>query len=291
MNKVISVVKHSLFTCIHLFLSLAGIIALGATPALFNGLSLNITQYFLAFKNLVASLLEPSTLTYSYYKVVRPLFPEILIRYKESITIFASSFIFTLILAVLIVYCLTCLNPIIVNKVKQSLVYLEAIPDILIIMTLQLSIVWLFKKTGILVVEVAAAGDQKIRALPIICLSIPTTIMFTKILLLHTEEEYEKPYVSLASGKGLSHFTVFFKHVLRNVLLRFFFFTKTNIWLMLSNLYIIEYFFNSIGIFIFVKDYNSIETFTVALLLIYVPIFIYFQVFRLFTSHLIKEVV
>ncbi len=229
MNKVMSGVKHSLSTSIQLFLSLAGIIALGATPALFNGLSLNITQYFQSFKNLVASLLEPSTLTYSYYKVVRPLFPEILIRYKESITIFASSFIISLILAVLIVYFLTCLDPKIVHKIKQSLIYLESLPDILIIMILQLFIVWLFKKTGILVVEVAAAGDQKIRALPIICLSIPTTIMFTKILLFRTEEEYEKPYVSLASGKGLSHFTVFFKHVLRNVLLRFFFFTKTNI--------------------------------------------------------------
>ncbi|MET3729325.1 peptide/nickel transport system permease protein [Fictibacillus halophilus] len=291
MDKVISGGKHLLFTCIHFFLSVVGIIALGAAPALFNGLSLNITHYYLTFGNLVQKLLEPSSLTYSYYKVVRPLFPEILIRYKESLFIFSSSFIVSLLLAIVIVYSLTRINPRVVNRIKQCIVYLEALPDILIIMTLQLSVVWLFKKTGILIVEVAAAGDQKIRALPIICLSIPTTIMFTKILLLRIEEEYEKPYVSLANSKGLSHFTVFFKHVLRNVLLRFFFFTKTNIWLMLSNLYIIEYFFNSIGLFIFVKDYNSIETFTVALLLIYVPIFIYFKVFSLFTSHLLKEVV
>ncbi|WP_226535531.1 ABC transporter permease subunit [Fictibacillus halophilus] len=281
--------KISMLT-IQLLTAIVGIICLGALPGLFNGLSINLNGYLQTIKELTIKLTSPLSLTYSVnHQVSRPLFPEILIRYKESLMIFIGALLLSLIIALVIVYFMF-LYPKVNMIVKKSFIILESLPDVLIIMIVQLLVVWFFKKTNILLVNIAAAGDQKVRALPIICLSIPTTIMFIKLLSLRVEEEILKEYALFANAKGINRIGVFFKHILRNVLLSFFFFTKTNIWFMLSNLYIIEYFFNSIGIFIFLKDYNTIEIFTVSLLLIYIPIFLYIQIFNLFTSKLIKEV-
>ncbi len=48
---------------------------------------------------------------------------------------------------------------------------------------------------------------------------------------------------------------------------------KTNILFMLSNLYIIEWIFNTYGMFVFVKENSKLEIFTVSLIILYVPLF------------------
>lgn len=273
---------------LHFFCSIVGILCLGALPGLFEGLKINVFKYISTLKKLIATISEPSSITYG--RSFRPLFPEIFIRYKESSIIFICAFLISILLALLIVYFLLSLDVNSVNRVKNFLLFLESIPDILIIFTLQLFFVWLFKKTNILFVQIAAAGDQKVRALPIISLSLPTAIMFIKLLLLRFETEFEKNYILLAKAKGLSKYSLFLHHVLKNVLLSLIFFSKTIIWYMLSCLFIIEYFYNSIGIFIFVKDYNTIEIFTITMLLIYIPVFLYFQLVKIILPKVLKEV-
>ena len=45
---------------------------------------------------------------------------------------------------------------------------------------------------------------------------------------------------------------------------------------MLSNLYIIEWIFNTYGMFVFVKENSKLEIFTVSLVILYVPLLYYF---------------
>lgn len=106
--------------------------------------------------------------------------------------------------------------------------------------------------------------------------------MFVKLLVLRFENELEKDYVLFAQAKGLDRFHILNRHILRNVLLSTLFFAKTNVWFLLSNLYIIEWIFNTRGIFKFVKSYPSLngELFIVGVLLIYIPIFILFKLFH-----------
>ncbi len=40
--------------------------------------------------------------------------------------------------------------------------------------------------------QIASIGGESIRGLPILCLSIPTTIMFVKMIVLRFENELEK---------------------------------------------------------------------------------------------------
>lgn len=285
-KMVRKVVSNGVDITVQLILSIIGIICLGALPKLFEGLHINFSQYVQAVKMLAMKLIDLPNLTYGMNK---PLFPQLFVHYKETMVIFLASFFISLCMAFGIVYIIIRSRPHIQNRIKSFLLFLESIPDILLIIGSQIIVVWFFQKTGFLPVKIAALGGESIRGLPIICLSIPTTIMFIKLLLLRFETELEKDYVLFAKAKGLERFYILNHHVVRNVLLSTLFFAKTNIWFMLSNLYIIEWLFNTHGIFIFIKDYPAIEMFTIGVLLIYIPIFILFKSFHYFVPDAMKE--
>lgn len=168
-------------------------------------------------------------------------------------------------------------------------VVLESIPDILIILLSQLLVVMIFQKTGFMPVKLAGIGEERARLLPIICLTLPTTLLFIKLLLLRFREELEKDYSIFAKSKGLSLRHILTNHISRNVLLTTIYYAKTNILFMLSNLYIIEWIFNTYGMFVFVKENSKLEIFTVSLIILYVPLFILFRLLHTFLQNVIKE--
>ncbi|HFJ9452866.1 MULTISPECIES: ABC transporter permease subunit [Bacillus cereus group] len=284
-----AVIKNTLEALIHFLLALLGIICLGALPEMFRGLRIDVGNYLEALINLIIKLVHPLSLTYGPSGATRSLFPQILIMYKNTAIIFICSFIVSLIISFIIVFFMLQCESRVKEKIKSVFLFIESIPDILVILSLQIFVVWVFKITGTLVVNIAAVADKPIFLLPIISLSIPTTIMFIKLLLLKFEGELEKDYVLFAKAKGLNKFHILKIHVLRNVVLSVLYFSKTNIWFMLSNLYIIEWIYNAIGIFIFTKIHFTNEIFTVSLILIYIPIFIAFKLFHYIIPNPMKE--
>ncbi|PFD35526.1 peptide ABC transporter permease [Bacillus cereus] len=273
---------------IQFIISILGIICLGALPKLFYGFELNVSEYIKSLKEVFAKLMDISNMQYARDKF---LFPQLFVHYKETMVIFLAAFCISLLVAFCIVYMIMSSSPRIQHRIKSFLTFLESIPDILLILGSQILVIWFFKQTGFLPFQIAAIGGESIRGLPIFCLSIPTTIMFVKLLVLRFENELEKDYVLFAKAKGLDRFHILNRHILRNVLLSTLFFAKTNIWFMLSNLYIIEWIFNTRGIFIFVKSYPDmkIELFIVSVLLIYIPIFILFKLFHYLVPAAMKE--
>ncbi|PGZ10585.1 peptide ABC transporter permease [Bacillus cereus] len=273
---------------IQFIISILGIIFLGALPKLFYGFELNVSAYIKSLKEVFAKLMDISNMQYASDKF---LFPQLFVHYKETMVIFFSAFCISLLVAFCIVYMIMSSSPRIQHRIKSFLIFLESIPDILLILGSQILVIWFFKQTGFLPFKIAAIGGESIRGLPIFCLSIPTTIMFVKLLVLRFENELEKDYVLFAKAKGLDRFHILNRHILRNVFLSTLFFAKTNIWFMLSNLYIIEWIFNTRGIFMFLKSYPDIriEVFIVSVLLIYIPIFILFKLFHYLVPAAMKE--
>ncbi|QWG65697.1 ABC transporter permease subunit [Bacillus mycoides] len=273
---------------IQFIISILGIICLGALPKLFYGFELNASKYIKSLKEVFANLMDLSNLQYVRDKF---LFPQLFVHYKETIVIFLAAFFISLFVAFCIVYMIMSSSPRIQHRIKSFLIFLESIPDILLILVSQILVIWFFKQTGFLPFQIASIGGESIRGLPIFCLSIPTTIMFVKMLVLRFENELEKDYVLFAKAKGLNRFHILNRHILRNVLLSTLFFAKTNIFFMLSNLYIIEWIFNTGGIFMFLKSYEGIrvEVFIVSVLLIYIPIFILFKLFHYLIPAAMKE--
>ncbi|QWH59391.1 ABC transporter permease subunit [Bacillus mycoides] len=273
---------------IQFIISILGIIFLGALPKLFYGFELNVSAYIKSLKEVFAKLMDISNMQYASDKF---LFPQLFVHYKETMVIFLSAFCISLLVAFCIVYMIMSSSPRIQHRIKSFLIFLESIPDILLILGSQILVIWFFKQTGFLPFQIASIGGESIRGLPIFCLSIPTTILFVKLLVLRFENELEKDYVLFAKVKGLGRFHILNRHILRNVLLSTLFFAKTNIFFMLSNLYIIEWIFNTRGIFMFLKSYPDIrvEVFIVSVLLIYIPIFILFKLFHYLIPAAMKE--
>ncbi|PFC10002.1 peptide ABC transporter permease [Bacillus cereus] len=273
---------------VQFIISILGIICLGALPKLFYGFELHASAYIQSLKEVFVNLMDISNLQYVRGKF---LFPQLFVHYKETIIIFLAAFFISLFVAFCIVYVIMSSSSRIQHRIKSFLIFLESIPDILLILVSQILVVWFFKRTGLLPFQIASIGGESIRGLPIFCLSIPTTILFVKMLVLRFENELEKDYVLFAKAKGLNRFHILNRHVLRNVLLSTLFFAKTNIFFMLSNLYIIEWIFNTSGIFMFLKSYVGIrvEVFIVSVLLIYIPIFILFKLFHYLVPAAMKE--
>ncbi|MEK5121819.1 ABC transporter permease subunit [Bacillus sp. FSL R9-9492] len=273
---------------IQFIISILGIICIGALPKLFYGFELHASKYIQSLKEVFVNLMDISNLQYVRGEF---LFPQLFVHYKETIVIFLAAFFISLFVAFCIVYVIMSSSPRIQHRIKSFLIFLESIPDILLILVSQILVVWFFKQTGFLPFQIASIGGESIRGLPIFCLSIPTTILFVKMLVLRFENELEKDYVLFAKAKGLNRIHILNRHVLRNVLLSTLFFAKTNIFFMLSNLYIIEWIFNTGGIFMFLKSYEGIrvEVFIVSVLLIYIPIFILFKLFHYLIPAAMKE--
>lgn len=156
------------------------------------------------------------------------LFPQLFVHYKETIIIFSCFFI-SLFIAFCIVYVIMSSSPRIQHRIKSFLIFLESIPDILLILVSQILVVWFLNKQ-VFTFSNCFNWRRVDQGLPILCLSIPTTIMFVKMVVLRFENELEKDYVLFAKAKGLGRFHILNRHILRNVLLSTLFFAKTNIF-------------------------------------------------------------
>ncbi|PEU74050.1 ABC transporter permease subunit [Bacillus paramobilis] len=282
------IVKWCGVTCLQLVAAILCIICLGALPRLFKGLQIDLIGFWNTIVFLGGKLLQPGEITYGF-RDSRKLFPQIWIHYFETMIVFLSAFLLSLLIAyILVVWVLQR------SRMKQKMwngVFLtfESIPDILLILLSQLLVVIMFQKTGFMPVKLAGLGEERIRLLPIICLTIPTTLLFIKLLLLRFKEELEKEYSLFAKSKGLSLRHILTHHISRNVLLTTIYYAKTNILFMLSNLYIIEWIFNTYGMFVFVKENSKLEIFTVSLVILYVPLFILFRILHTLLQNVIKE--
>ncbi|PEN44637.1 ABC transporter permease subunit [Bacillus wiedmannii] len=282
------IVKWCGVTCLQLVAAILCIICLGALPRLFKGLQIDLIGFWNTIVFLGGKLLQPGEITYGF-RESRKLFPQIWIHYIETMIVFLSAFVLSLLIAyILVVWVLQR------SHMKQKMwngffLTLESIPDILLILLSQLLVVIMFQKTGFMPVKLAGLGEERIRLLPIICLTIPTTLLFIKLLLLRFKEELEKDYSLFAKSKGLSLRHILTHHISRNVLLTTIYYAKTNILFMLSNLYIIEWIFNTYGMFVFVKENSKLEIFTVSLVILYVPLFILFRILHTLLQNVIKE--
>lgn len=206
---------------------------------------------------------------------VYPLFPMLWERYLYSMTVFAIS----LAIAIFVAYVFMIVIHIVPKKVKKLFIsvasLIEALPDAFIIVSIQLLIIWIFKKTNVLIAEIAVFNND-IYAVPIFCLSIIPTFLLLKTILFLIDEEKSKLYIDLARVKGLSGLRILLIHTFRNVLYSLFYRSKLIFAFMLSNLFIIEVIFNMNGALQFLLTARGAE-FIVGATLIFTPFFLFFS--------------
>ena len=273
----IVIAKKTIGLIMEVLLSIFVIICVSALPTLFRDISFNFFEFLITIKNIFISLLSPQDITYGW-EYPRSIFPQIFIQYKETIILILTSLLISIILS----FSLTYLVLLVFQKMKTSILWfltiIESLPDIFYIIFFQFLTIMIYKKTDTLLFNVASAGEDRAFFLPLLCLSIPLTLLLTKFLIQQFEKETEKLYVEYAVSKGMAPFYIFNIHILKNVLFSLYHYSKTAIWFVISNLIIIEYMFNMTGIIYFIFRNLSSEIFVIGILMLYLPVFLFYRI-------------
>ncbi|MGD6967502.1 ABC transporter permease subunit [Rossellomorea vietnamensis] len=270
--------------------SLAGIVLAGGLPALLSGLNektLNFQQYWKVVQGIINDLLNPGSLTYTVIggQKERDLFPYLFDPILYSLTVLFSSFFLALILALVCTVVSMLFNDRIRSRIKLALYFLEALPDLLIILMAQLTIVYFYKKTGHLLFNTASTYEEKAYFLPILLLSILPAVQLFRVSILSFETEIKKDYVLLARSIGVGKWLILISHILRNSIVSVFFQSKKTVWFMLSNLFVIELLFNIPGITRFLMSTMQPILFVLSLLSIFIPLYIFYNLGEMILSN------
>ncbi|MCA1053792.1 hypothetical protein LCM10_02245 [Rossellomorea aquimaris] len=261
---------------VEMILIIAGIIFVSATSLLFENQTFSFTAYLNGIVEVFLDLFSPGELVYvnPISGVERSLFPILLLAFWSSARIFFLS----LTIAILASIILLIMYFIIHKRLKPILnicsFLFGSLPDLFVIIVVQLVIVLIFKETGILLIDIASFGENQVIILPAIILSILPAFFFFSNMVQFLKEEEGKAYVELAMSKGLGRFTVLFFHMVRNVLISLTYHGKQIAWMMISNLLILEYLFNVFGVTSFLFTYNTPSVFAVASILLFLPLYL-----------------
>ncbi|WLD93606.1 ABC transporter permease subunit [Alkalihalobacillus sp. AL-G] len=249
------------------------------------GLDFSFSNYFHYVKNTVVSLTHPQDMMvykdiylykfgqefYNWTDQQYRVFPVFWEYYIYSMKIFLTALMVSILGGVLLTYITSFFSKRAVRKISNVLSLLEALPDIFVIFVVQIFIIWFFKKTEILLFPIAG-GFEQVYFVPILVLALLPTLFFFKVSLFMTIEECEQTYVDFATSKGLAQNSIFLRHIFRNAIIGVTSHSKAIIWIMLSNLIILERLFNISGLTKYILNYNQTDVIALSLILFYIPV-------------------
>ena len=270
-------------------LSIIGIIFIGGLPVLLSGIGqreLRLGAYWQSVKEIVYAMFHTGDLTYVVIggQKERDLFPYLWEPITYSLIILFSAFLVASFLSIFLTILTMLFSKRNRNRIKFIFYLFEAMPDVLVILLSQLLVLYLYKHTGILFFEIASVDTERAYLLPILVLAVLPTIQLFRISILSFEREEGKEYVTLAQSIGLSKLVILTFHILRNAIISVFFQSKKTVWFMLSNLFVLELLFNITGITRFLKSTLQPKMFTIAILTLFIPLFVFYTVGELVLS-------
>ena len=269
MKKIIGILLQFILACM-------GIIFIGSIPSVFGikkGNSIDLGHYFDTIGQIIRGLMNIRDLKVIVHGEVYTVYPYIIDAIVYSFTILFLALIIAYFISTIFTIFTMILPQLIREKIKFLILILESLPDILVIISLQLIVIYIFKKTNVLVMRVVTIGDERAYLLPIICLAIIPTIQLYRISILLFEEEIKKDYIELSKSKGLKWLYILVVHVLRNTVTGLFLHSKKTIWSMLSSLVAVELLYGITGITYYLTQLMVPEIFTVIILGFFIPIF------------------
>ena len=251
-----------------------GIICISAFVGLFTyEINLSFSQYFTNILHIFKALMKPEDIMVSSFSKSYSMFPIFWEPYFYSMRIFLAALAVTFFTGFLLAFLTSLLPRKLSSFIYKIFTFFESIPDLLILLIIQYGTIVYYKKTGILLFDVAGY-DEKVFALPIITLSILPTLLLYRIIFMLMEEESVKNYVEFAQSKGFSKNYIILKHIIQNLLFSVLNHFKSIILLILSTLIIFERLFNVYGITHFIMSYPQMEVICLSLIMFYLPVFI-----------------
>ncbi|QHE53872.1 ABC transporter permease subunit [Pontibacillus sp. HMF3514] len=273
---------------IYYILGLIGIMLVSVAPSsMGRGGMLEIVPLFQELMLFIENLFKAETWIYQLESYRENIITFLWDPYMYSMKILLGAIIIGFFIAFVLAIITLYLPKLVVAFIQRIMNIFEAIPDLMFAFMIQLLIVYIYKQTGILVMEFTTF-DEKIVALPMFVLAVLPTVSFYKIVLMYFEEEKREQYVEFAKSKGVKFSGVIFKHIIRNMAPNALFHSKIIIWAALSSLFVVEWIFNIQGIMYYI--YAGFRPMVIAMALFYVftPFFFIFSIAEMFTNQRIE---
>lgn len=248
------------------------------TLFIYDTIVLNFEEYLKHMMTMLNLLFTDNTIQYYERGRELPLFPEFFDAYLQSMVYLLASLTLALVLGVLLTI-LTMLLPKEKRALPKGVLFvLESLPDIFVILITQLTIIWIYKVSGILLFNIASGYNDRAILLPIVVLALLPALYIFKYLLVSFEDEEQQLYVELARGKGLKRSKILVVHIFRNSILTLFNHFKGIFLFALANLVMLEVIFEVRGFMTFVINHGVLnpEIVTIALFMIFIPTFLFF---------------
>lgn len=264
---------------LQLLLTFLSIILISGLPELI--MNKNASAYFGKVKAVFIEMLRLNEMIYLNQGTKRPFLEDIWGPYFYSLTILFGALLIAFCFAQVLTWGTLMLPNFLRKIIKNILTFLESLPDLLVFALVQMGIVLIYKKTGVLVSNVASLGaEDRIYIVPITCLMLLPFVYFYKMMILMTEEEMGKQYVETSLAKGMKRLYVLVFHVTRNTSEGIFHFSKSVLWFMISNLLLVEIIFNIHGITHYMYHDFRPEMLAACLILLVIPFFLVFALFE-----------
>lgn len=241
-----------------LLTSVAGLLFFMTFPKLFafyvpgsDHLGFKLPAFIKALAATAAQFFEPAS-----WKVFESWNRETVIdRYTYSLELLSVSLLFTVFIGSLIAFIFMNLPFKQRSKVKNTLNFFEGIPDLLIIFMIQLFLFTLIREFNIRLVTMYGLAGKEPIVFPMIITSLLPSLFFAQYLITVMEEEFDKHYILLGLAKGLSKVQLLLIHLTRNILPVVSIHLKTIIFLVLTNMVLVEHMFVLDG---YIQELNNL---------------------------------
>jgi peptide/nickel transport system permease protein len=229
-----------------LLTSIAGLLFFMAFPRLFTfrepdseHLGINLLSFLKVIGDTAMQIFKPSS--WQFFETWNT--ETVIDRYTYSLELIFFSLLFTIFIGSVIAYLFMNLSFKQRLRVKNVLNFFEGIPDLLVIFLIQMFLFMLYREFQIRLVTMYGLAGKEPIIFPMIINSLLPSLFFAQYLIKVMEEEFEKHYILLGQAKGLSKFHLLSSHLTRNIVPVVSIHFKTIIFMVLTNLVLVEHMF------------------------------------------------
>ncbi|MFJ5713003.1 ABC transporter permease subunit [Neobacillus sp. NPDC093127] len=167
--------------------------------------------------------------------------------YQYTMTILGGSLIVIIFLAIVISILIMLTPEKVSNRLKNGINFFEAVPDLLVILLFMFFVISLYKTTGLKFLQLYGVFGNKPYFVPIMTVSFLPLFLLLQFLVKVINEEQNQQYVLYAKAKGIGRLRIILIHIMRNIFPLLILQLRTIVWVLLSNIYLVEYVFNING--------------------------------------------
>lgn len=175
--------------------------------------------------------------------------------YQYTMTLLLVSLVAIILIAMVVTILIMMAPEKVKNCLKSCVNFFEAVPDLLVIFLFQFFVITLYKTTGMKFLQLYGNFGVKPYFVPIVTVSFLPLFLLLQFLLQAITEEQNQQYVLYAKAKGIGRLRTLLVHMIRNVFPMIVLQLRTIIWVLLSNIYLVEFMFNING---FTRQFETI---------------------------------